>query len=80
MADIEAVMEKVELTQKHITDQRQRVARHKELIAKLKRDNKQDILPAARELLRDLEQVLAGMMVEQFRTRDELAKLTKERA
>jgi hypothetical protein len=60
MTDTEAVKEKFELTQKHIAGQRQRIARHKELIAQLKRDNKQDLLPTARELLRDLERVLAG--------------------
>jgi CHASE3 domain sensor protein len=68
-----AVKEKVELAQKHIAYQRQRIVRYRELIAELERDNKQDLLPAARELLRDLENVLARMMVEQVRTR-ELAK------
>jgi len=74
MTDTEAVKEKVELAQKHIAGQRQRIVRHKELIAQLKRDNKQDLLPPARELLTDLERVLAGMIVEQVRARDELEK------
>jgi hypothetical protein len=74
MTDTEAVKEKVELTQKHIAGQRQRIVRHKELIAQLKRDNKQDLLPTARELLTDLERVLAGMIVEHARARDELAE------
>jgi hypothetical protein len=60
---------KVELAQKHINYQRQRIVRHKELIAQLKRDHKTELLPAAQELLTDLEQVLAGMMAEQRRVR-----------
>jgi hypothetical protein len=59
--------------------QRQRIARHKELIAELKRDNKQDLLPTAREFLRGLERVLAGMIVEHVRARDELAGSTRDR-
>jgi hypothetical protein len=66
--------EKVELAQKHIAYQRQRIVRYKELVAKLERDNKPDLLPAARELLVDLEHALAGMMVDQARARDELEK------
>jgi hypothetical protein len=78
MPDTEAAKEKVELAQNHIAHQRQRIVRHKDLIAQLKRDNKQDLLPAARELLRDLERALAGMMVEQVRARDELERATTD--
>jgi len=78
MADTKVIERKVELAQKHIAYQRQSIARHKELIAEIKRDNKQDLLPAARELLRDLEHVLAGMIHEQFRTRDEMFKATRD--
>jgi hypothetical protein len=78
MSDIEAAREKVELAQKHIAYQRQRIVQHKKLIAQLKRDNKQNLLPGARELLRDLEHALAGMMVEQVRAQDELAKATTD--
>jgi hypothetical protein len=78
MTDTEAVKEKVELAQKHIAYQRQLIVGYKKLIVQLERDNKQDLLPAARQLLRDFERVLAGMMVEQVRARDELAKTTTE--
>jgi hypothetical protein len=66
--------EKVKLAQKHIAYQRQRIARHKELIAQLIHDNRQDLLPAAHELLSDLENVLAGMMVQQVRAQEALVK------
>ena len=60
---------KVELAQKHIKYQRQRVVQQKELIAQLKRDHKNELLPTAYELLKDLEHVLAGMIAEQNRAR-----------
>jgi hypothetical protein len=60
---------KVELAQKHIKYQRQRVVQQKELIAQLKRDHKNELLPIAHELLKDLEHVLAGMIAEQDRAR-----------
>jgi hypothetical protein len=60
---------KFDLAQSHIDNQRQRIARQQELIAQLKRDHKTELLPAAHELLRDLERVLAGMMAEQRRVR-----------
>ena len=61
MTDTDAT-KKVELAQKHIKYQRQRIVQHKELITQLKRDHKNELLPAAHELLKDLEHVLAGMM------------------
>jgi hypothetical protein len=76
MTNTEAAKEKIGLAQKHIADQRQRIVRYKDLIVQLERDNNQDLLPAARDLLRDLERSLAGMMVEQVKARDELAKAT----
>jgi hypothetical protein len=69
MTDTEAVKEKFELTQKHIAGQRQRIARHKELIAQLKRDNKQDLLPTARTW-----SASSPGIVEHVRARDELAE------
>ena len=60
---------KVELAQKHIKYQRQRVVQQKELIAQLKRDHKNELLPTAYELLKDLEHVLARMIAEQDRAR-----------
>jgi len=74
LATMATAKEKVELAEKHIAYQRQRIVRYKELVAKLERDNKQDLLTAARELLGDLEHALAGMMVDQARARDELEK------
>jgi hypothetical protein len=68
MTDTEAA-KKVELAQKHINHQRQRILRQKELITQLKRDHKTGLLPAAHELLRDLEHVLAGITAEQGRAR-----------
>jgi hypothetical protein len=78
MTNPEAAKGKYRLAQKHIADQRQRIARHKELIAQFGRNNEQDLLPAARELLSDLEHTLAGMMVEEARARDELSKATTD--
>ena len=63
MTDTDAA-NKVELAQKHINYQRQRIVHQKELIAQLKRDHKTELLPAAHELLKDLEYALAGMMAE----------------
>jgi hypothetical protein len=68
MTDTDAT-KKVELAQKHINYRRQRIVRQKELITQLKRDDKTELLPAASELLKDLEHVLAGMMAEQRRAR-----------
>jgi hypothetical protein len=68
MTDTEAA-EKVELAQKHINYQRQRIVDQKELITRLKRDHETELLPAAHELLKDLEHVLAGLMAEQGRAR-----------
>jgi hypothetical protein len=73
MADTEAARHKGALAQKHIAEQRQRIAQHRELIATLKRDDQHDLLPAARELLADLERVLARMIAERFHTYDECA-------
>jgi hypothetical protein len=78
MTNTEAANGKFELAQRHIADQRRRIARYKELIAELERDNKPDLLPAARVLLSDLERALAAMMVEQARARDELEKATTD--
>ena len=78
MADTKTVKRKIELAQKHIAYQRGSIARDKELIAELKRDKKLDLLPVARELLKDLEHVLAGMIDEQFRARDELFNATTD--
>jgi hypothetical protein len=66
MTDTDAA-KKVELAQKHINYQRQRIAHQKEMITQLKRDHKTELLPAAHALLKDLEHVLAGMMAEQRR-------------
>ena len=66
MTDTDAA-KKVELAQKHINYQRQRIAHQKELITQLKRDHKTKLLPAAHELLKDLEHVLARMMAEKMR-------------
>jgi hypothetical protein len=68
MTDTDAA-KKVELAQKHINYQRQRIAHQKELITQLKRDHETELLPTAHELLKDLEYVLAGMMAEQGRAR-----------
>jgi hypothetical protein len=68
MTDANAA-KKVELAQKHINYQRQRIVRQRELITQLKRDHKTEHLPAAHELLKDLEHVLAGMTAEQERAR-----------
>ena len=68
MTDTDAA-KKVELAQKHINYQRQRIVRQKELITQLTRDHKTELLPAAHELLKDLEYVLTGMMAEQRRAR-----------
>jgi hypothetical protein len=46
MTDTDAT-KKVELAQKHINYQRQRIVRQKELITQLKRDDKTELLPAA---------------------------------
>jgi hypothetical protein len=78
MTNTEAANGKFELAQRHIADQRRRIARYKELIVELERDNKQGLLPAARVLLSDLEHALAAMMVEQARARDELEKADSE--
>jgi hypothetical protein len=68
MTDTDAA-KKVELAQKHINYQRQRIVCQKELITQLKRAHNTELLPAANELLKDLEHVLAGMMAEQGRAR-----------
>jgi hypothetical protein len=68
MADTDAA-KKVELAQKHINYQRQRIVHQKELITQLKSDDKTELLSAADELLKDLERVLAWMMAEQRRAR-----------
>ena len=68
MTDTDAA-KKVELAQRHINYQRQRIVRQKELITQLARDHKTELLPAAYDLLKDLEYVLAGMMAEQRRAR-----------
>jgi hypothetical protein len=78
MTNIEAAKEKVELAQKHIDDQRQRIVRYKELVAQLERDDKHDFLPLARELLRNQEHILAGMVVEQASMRNKLTEATDE--
>ena len=70
MTDTDAA-KKVELAQKHINYQRQRIVRQKELITQLTRDHKTELLPAAHELLKDLEYALAGMMAEQGRARQQ---------
>ena len=51
MTDTDAA-NKVELAQKHINYQRQRIVHQKELIAQRKRDHKTELLPAAHELLK----------------------------
>jgi hypothetical protein len=56
---------KVELAHKPISYQRERIVHQKEPITQLTSDQKNELLPAARELLRDLGHVLAGMMAEQ---------------
>jgi hypothetical protein len=68
MTDTDAA-KKVELAQKHINYQRQRIVHQKEFIAQLKCDHETKLLPAAHELLKDLEHVLAVMMAEQGRAR-----------
>ena len=77
MTDTDAA-NKVELAQKHINYQRQRIVHQKELIAQLKRDHKTELLPTAHELLKDLEYVLAGMMAEQGRARQQDLKSRAE--
>jgi hypothetical protein len=67
MTDTDAA-KKVELAQKHIKSDSASFIR-KKLITQLKRDQKTELLPAAQELLKDLEYVLAGMMAEQGRAR-----------
>jgi hypothetical protein len=62
MRDTDAA-KKVELAQKHINYQRQCIVRHK-------LDRKAELLPAAHELLKGLEHVLAGMMAEQGRAQE----------
>jgi hypothetical protein len=52
MTDTDAA-KKVELAQKHINYQRQRIAHQKELITQLKRDHKTELLPTAHELLKE---------------------------
>jgi hypothetical protein len=68
MTDTDAA-KKVELAQKHINYQRQRIVRQKELITQLVHDHKTELLPAAHDLLKDLEDVLARMMAGQGRAR-----------
>jgi hypothetical protein len=79
MTNSEAAKQKVELARKHIADQQQRIARHKELVERLKRDNRQNLLRLAHQMLDDLERVLAGMIAEQKAAEHALIKTRSDR-
>jgi len=51
----------VEIGKKHILDQQLRIARQRELIAKLERDGHPDVLAVALRVLVEMEQTLFGM-------------------
>jgi uncharacterized protein YigA (DUF484 family) len=62
----EAAERTINLAERHIDDQRNRIARQRELVADLERDGHgASIVESARELLRDMLDVLHRMTTEQ---------------
>jgi hypothetical protein len=54
----------VEIGKKHILDQQLRIARQRELMAKLERDGHPDVVADARRALTEMEQMLVQMEVD----------------
>lgn len=69
---VKATKKIVEVGKKHVLDQRLRIERHKELIAKLERDG--DTVAKARQLLADMEQTLARLQAEYAAAQERLAQ------
>jgi hypothetical protein len=57
----EAAKNTFEIGRKHILDQKLRIVRQREQIAKLERDGHPDVLAVALRVLAEMEQTLSGM-------------------
>ena len=64
----------VEIGKKHILDQKLRIERQRELIAKLEGDGHSDIIVDACRLLAEMEQALAGMKAHYAAAQERLAQ------
>ncbi len=70
----------METGKKDIAQQRLRVARWRELLAKLEHDERPDVLADARQLLITMERSLTQMEVEQAEAQERLASATTDEA
>jgi hypothetical protein len=57
----EAAKNTVEIAKRHIPDQQLRIARQRDLIAELERDGHPDVVAKARQMLGEMEEMLAQM-------------------
>ena len=76
----EAAKNTVELGKKHILDQRLRIERQRELIARLERDGSPDLVANAVRLLAEMEQACGRMEAEYAAGQQRLSEATVDEA
>ena len=69
----EAAKNTVEIAKRHIPDQQLRIARQRDLIAELERDGHPDVVAKARQMLGELEEMLAQMEADYAAAQERLA-------
>ena len=72
----EAAKNSIMIGRKHIIDQQLRIARQRELMAKLERDGHPDVVADARRALTEMEQMLVQMEVDYAAAQERLAQVT----
>jgi hypothetical protein len=72
----EAAKHTAEIGKKHILDQQFRIARQRELVARLERNGHPDVVADARRALTEMEQMLVQMEVDYAEAQERLAQAT----
>jgi hypothetical protein len=72
----EAAKNTVEISKKHILDQHFRIARQRELVARLERGGHPDVVADARRALTEMEQMLVQMEIDYATAHERLVHAT----